>query len=87
MEVTISLPETWKEFVDSQVSSGAHGTAANYLKSLVEEDRKRKAREHVDALLEEGLDCKEEREWTPEVLAELRREIAEHQPQQVPKRP
>jgi Arc/MetJ-type ribon-helix-helix transcriptional regulator len=75
MEVSINLPETWKDFVDSQVSAGDHGTVANYLKALVEEDRKRKAREHVEALLDEGLNCQEEREWTPEVLAELKREL------------
>ena len=75
MSVTINLPESWKEFINSEVEAGGHGTVENYVQALLLEDQKRKARERIEAMLEEGLDCPEEREWGPAVLDELKREL------------
>ena len=54
--MNISLPETLKSYVEEQVTSGGYGTASEYLRELIREDKKRKARERLESFLLEGLD-------------------------------
>lgn len=54
--MTISIPDSVKELVDQEVASGAFPTAADYISALVEADQKRKAQDHFEALILEGLD-------------------------------
>lgn len=51
MEVTLSIPESLKDFIEAEVAAGGHGTAENYIQALLLEVRKWKAPEHVEALL------------------------------------
>ena len=53
--MTFSLPESLQTFVAQQVASGKYPNAEAYLQALIEADQKQQAREHLDALLEEGL--------------------------------
>lgn len=53
--LTLTLPEPLTAFIERQVAEGAHPTAEDYIRQLVEEDRNRKARNEVDSLLLEGL--------------------------------
>jgi len=54
--MNIALPETMKEFVLQQVTSGGYSTASEYVRELIRADQKRKAGERLDALLLEGLE-------------------------------
>ncbi len=73
--LSIALPRTLKEFVDEQISSGECGSASAYVRNLIQADRKRKAREQLDAALQEGLDSGEPIEVTPQFWEERRHEL------------
>lgn len=57
--MNISLPETLKEFVDSQVEQGGYSTSSEYIRELIREDRRRKLEQHLNSLLLEGLESGE----------------------------
>ncbi len=70
--LTISLPESIKEFIDAQVAEGAYESAEEFISALVREEQKRKARAKVDALLIEGLNSGEATPMTPQDWEELK---------------
>jgi len=72
--MTISLPESLKAFVEQQVASGKYTNAEQYLGALVEADQKQKAREHIDALIQEGLYSGPATEMTAQDWEHIRRE-------------
>jgi antitoxin ParD1/3/4 len=74
--LNISLPEPLREFVDSQVAEGGYRTASDYIRELVQEAQKRKAREKVEALLLEGLQS-EASAMTKEDWEELKLRVGE----------
>ena len=53
--VTISLPESLKEFVDLQVSTKGYGNVSEYFRSLLREAQQKEADARLEALLLEGL--------------------------------
>jgi antitoxin ParD1/3/4 len=71
--VNISLPEPLKEFVDAQIASGRYGSVSEYVRELIREDEKHKAKERLDSLLVEGL-TSEESELTDQDFEEIRKE-------------
>lgn len=52
--MNISLPEELKDYVEAQTKSG-YSTPSEYVRELIREDQKRRAREKLDSLLLEGL--------------------------------
>ena len=72
--VTISLPESLKEFISVQVARGGFGTVSEYFRCLIRDDQKRKAQEKLEGLLLEGLQSGAS-EMTPEDWADIRREV------------
>ena len=52
--MNISLPEGLKEYVEQQ-THGGYSTPSEYVRALIREDQKRRAKEQLDALLLEGL--------------------------------
>jgi len=52
--MNVSLPEELKEYAEAQTKQG-YSTPSEYVRELIREDKKRKAREKLDALLLEGL--------------------------------
>ena len=52
--MNVSLPEDLKEYVEAQSKSG-YSTPSEYVRELIRGDRKRRAKERLDALLLEGL--------------------------------
>jgi antitoxin ParD1/3/4 len=52
--MNLSLPEELKEYVESE-SAGGYSTPSEYVRELIREDRKRKAKERLDAMLLEGI--------------------------------
>jgi antitoxin ParD1/3/4 len=53
--MNISLPQSMKNFVESEVAAGGYGTASEFIRDLLREAQRRKAQAKVDALLLEGL--------------------------------
>ena len=56
--MNVSLPEELKEYVEAQTKSG-YSTPSEYVRELIRGDRKRRAKERLDALLLEGLNSGE----------------------------
>ena len=52
--MNVSLPEELKRFAEAQTKRG-YSTPSEYVRELIREDRKRKAKEKLDALLLAGL--------------------------------
>ena len=52
--MNVSLPEELKEYVEAQTKSG-YSTPSEYVRELIRDDQKRRAKEKLDALLLEGL--------------------------------
>jgi antitoxin ParD1/3/4 len=75
--MNISLPESLKAFIEGEVATGGYSSVSEYVRTLVREDQKRKARERVEALLLEGLNSGEATELTAADWEEIRREIRE----------
>jgi antitoxin ParD1/3/4 len=53
--MNISLPEEMKAFVEAQMAADGYASASEYLRALIREDQKRRARQALDAKLLEGL--------------------------------
>ncbi|MEK7833004.1 MAG: ribbon-helix-helix domain-containing protein [Acidobacteriota bacterium] len=55
-ELTISLPESMKDFIERETAEGHYATPSEYVRDLVEEALDRKNEERLEKLLLEGLD-------------------------------
>ncbi len=62
--MNISLPDPLKQFVDGQIAQGRYSSVSEYVRELIRADEKRKAEEHLEARLIEGLNSPES-ELTP----------------------
>lgn len=54
--MNISLPPTLKEWVEEQVHRRGFGTASEYIRQVLREERDRQVRQQIDAALIEGLE-------------------------------
>jgi len=72
--VTISMPESLKAFIETQVAQGGFGTVSEYLRCLIRDDRKRKDQEKLETMLIEGLQS-ESSEMTQKDWEDIRREV------------
>ena len=70
----ISLPESLTAFVEQQVASGKYADAEQYLRALIEADQKQQARDHLEALIQEGLDSGAATEMTDRDWEQIRQE-------------
>jgi antitoxin ParD1/3/4 len=71
--MNISLPEELKDYVEARTHSG-YSTPSEYVRELIREDRKRRAKERLDALLLEGLNSGDPIPANAEFWIELKRE-------------
>jgi antitoxin ParD1/3/4 len=80
--VTISLPESLKEFIDRQLATKGYGNVCEYFRSLLREAQKKEEDARLEALLLEGLasgnDIPMTREFWKELKAEARGISAKH---------
>jgi antitoxin ParD1/3/4 len=53
--IDIALRDRMKEFVDDLVRQGDFSSASDYVQALIHEDRRRRAKERLEAHLLEGL--------------------------------
>jgi antitoxin ParD1/3/4 len=70
----VSLPEALTAFVEQQIASGKYANVEQYLSVLIEADQKQKAREHLEALVQEGLNSGPATEMTVQDWEHIRRE-------------
>ena len=78
-ELTISLPQPLKDFIDARVAEGRYATPSDYVRELLQEALEGAAEEHLEKLLLEGLESGEPIEVTPEFWQQLRAElVAKH---------
>jgi antitoxin ParD1/3/4 len=75
--INISLPDSLKAFVETQVAEGGYSSASEYIRELIRADQKRKAEEKLEALLLEGLNSGEPIEVTEAFWNEKRRQLLE----------
>ena len=73
--LTISLPPALREQIDEVVRSGGYGNTSEYVRELVREDLKQRAREALEAKLLEGLNSGSPREMNAEFWREMRERL------------
>lgn len=54
--LTISLPESLRDFIEQQVKTKGFGNTSEYVRSLVREDQEAESMKHLKRLLLEGLE-------------------------------
>jgi antitoxin ParD1/3/4 len=54
--MNISLPETLKDFVDTQVQEQGYSTSSEYVRTLIRNDQVKRAEQRLAALMLEGLE-------------------------------
>ncbi|MFS8148299.1 ribbon-helix-helix domain-containing protein [Rhizobium sp. BR 249] len=75
--VTISLPDSLKAFVESQMASKGYGNVSEYFRGLVRDAQERENEARLEALLLEGLASGNAVEATPAFWSDLRKEAAQ----------
>jgi antitoxin ParD1/3/4 len=74
--VTISLPESLKEFIDLQLATKGYGNVSEYFRSLLRGAQNEEREARLEALLLEGLaggdDIRMTREFWKDLKAEAR---------------
>jgi antitoxin ParD1/3/4 len=74
--LTISLPESLKEFIDREVQTKGYGNVSEYVRGLLREAQSKEADARLEALLMEGLTTGEEIPLTPNFWSELKQDAA-----------
>jgi len=83
--LTISLPDSLKEFIDREVETKGYGNVSEYVRGLLREAQANEADSRLEVLLVEGLAKGKDLPLTPGFWRELRRDAAnlasKHKPQ------
>ena len=86
--VTISLPESLKEFIDRQLATKGYGNVSECFRSLLRDAQKEEEDARLEALLLEGLASGADIPLTPEFWKDLKAEArdiaAKHQARKRP---
>lgn len=75
--LNISLPQSMKDFVETQVEVSGFSTPSEYVRALIRDDQRRRAEEKLEALLLEGLHSGDPIEITPEYWERKRKQLIE----------
>lgn len=75
--VTISLPESLKEFIDVEVHTKGYGNVSEYVRGLLRAQQASAADARLEALLLDGLTSGEDMALTPEFWRELKADAAQ----------
>jgi antitoxin ParD1/3/4 len=51
----VSMPKALKQYIEEQVAGGTYSTPSEYVRELIREDQRRRAKEKIEAALLEGL--------------------------------
>ena len=80
--MNVSLPDTLRDYIEQQVKIGGYGSSSEYIRDLIRQDQKRKAQEHLQTLLLEGLDSGEALPMSDQDWTEIRQAVQEKLQQQ-----
>ena len=75
--LNISLPDTMKNFVETEVVAGGYNTTSEYFRTLVREAQERKAKAQLETLLLQGLTGEPIEPMTDADWEAIRRDIRE----------
>ena len=75
--LNISLPQSLKDYVEAQIKDSGYSTPSEYIRELLRQDQKHRAKEKLEALLLEGLNSGDPIEITPEYWENKRRQLVE----------
>ena len=75
--LNISLPQSLKDYVETQVRESGYSTPSEFVRELVREDQKRRAERKLETLLLEGLDSGDPIDITPEYWEGKRKQLIE----------
>ena len=75
--LNISLPDTMKNFVEEEVTTGGYNTTSEYFRTLVRDAQERKAKARLESLLLESMNGSDTATMTEADWEEVRREIRE----------
>ena len=82
--VTISLPDSLREFIDREVENKGYGNVSEYFRGLLREAQKKEADARLESLLLEGLasgkDSPDNREFSRELKSEVAQIAARKKP-------
>jgi len=73
--VTISLPESLRDFVESRVKAGGHGNGSEYPRGLLHDAQERESGKRLEKPLLEGLDSGQDIEITPQYRAQRSKSV------------
>jgi antitoxin ParD1/3/4 len=65
-EIVVSLPDTVREFVESQAEEGGYVSASAYVEALIRQAQARQEQERLEKMLLDGLASGDPIEATPE---------------------
>ena len=82
--MNISLPDEMKAFIEAQVSEEGYASASEYLRDLVQSAQKRKAKQELEAKLNEALMSGPATPMTPEDWDTMKRRVLENHRQDHP---
>jgi antitoxin ParD1/3/4 len=72
--VSITLPESVKQYLDEQVAKGGYGSVSDYLRHLVETHQKEQAQAALESEVLKGLESGESTPMTSEDWRAIREE-------------
>ena len=75
--MNISLPEEMKAFIEAQMAQEGFASASEYVRALIRDAQKRRAKQSLEAELREAAESGPATPMTPEDWAVLRREAVD----------
>ncbi len=75
--MNISLPDEMKAFVESRLTQDGYASASEYLRALIREDQRRKAKQELEAKFREALESGPSTPMTREDWVAVRRTAVE----------
>jgi antitoxin ParD1/3/4 len=74
--LTISLPESLKEFIEHEVRTKGYGNVSEYVRGLLRDAQANEADARLEAMLIEGLSKGEDIPLSPDFWSELKQDAA-----------
>jgi antitoxin ParD1/3/4 len=74
--LTISLPESLKEFIEHEVQTKGYGNVSEYVRGLLRDAQAKEADARLEALLIDGLTKGEDIPLSPDFWSELKQDAA-----------
>jgi antitoxin ParD1/3/4 len=74
--LTISLPDSLKEFIEREVQTKGYGNVSEYVRGLLRDAQAKEADARLEALLIEGLSKGEDIPLSPDFWSELKQDAA-----------